>query len=414
MDRLHGLLLARRARWYHYAALALLILSILLAYFPATGRRMIPQVKAQTYKVLVFSKTAGFRHDAIAVGTQAIRDLGAANGFSVTATEDATQFNDTNLAQYAAVIWLLTTGDVLDATQQAAFERFIRAGKGYVGIHSASDTEYTWPWYGELVGAYFASHPAIQPVRVRLDDTTHPSMVGLPNPWNRTDELYNYQTNPRSKVHVLANYDETSYTGGSMGADHPISWCRNYDGGRTWYTGMGHTQDSYTTETNFRNHILGGIKWAAGKVAGNCTPPVQQPTATIAPGCTTNVALNRAATSSSNENAGTTPNLAFDGNATTRWSSLAADPQWVQVDLGVTRNICRVRLNWEAAYGRSYQIQVSGGSTGPWTTIYTTTTGDGGIDDLSLAGSGRYVRMNGTARATAYGYSLWEFEVYGS
>jgi len=140
------------------------------------------------------------------------------------------------------------------------------------------------------------------------------------------------------------------------------------------------------------------------------TPP---PTNTSAPGCGgTNIALNKPATASSIENAGTPASAAVDGSTTTRWSSVFSDPQWIRVDLGATTSICRVRLNWEAAYGKSYQIQTSpDGNT--WTNIYTTTTGDGGIDDLTgLSGSGRYVRMNGTVRGTPYGYSLWEFEIY--
>src|SRR5258706_1237286 len=124
--------------------------------------------------------------------------------------------------------------------------------------------------------------------------------------------------------------------------------------------------------------------------------------------------LTKPATSSSNENAGTTPNLAVDGSATTRWSSVAADPQWIQIDLGSTQSICHVKLTWETAYGKSYQIQTSPDAA-TWTSIYTTTTGDGATDDLTnLSGSGRYVRMNGTVRGTVYGYSLWEFEVYAA
>ena len=119
------------------------------------------------------------------------------------------------------------------------------------------------------------------------------------------------------------------------------------------------------------------------------------------------------ATASSAENAGTAAGNAVDGNTGTRWSSAFSDPQWVRVDLGATHSISRVVLNWEAAFGRSYQIQTSpDGNT--WTTIFSTTTGDGGIDDLTVSGSGRYVRMNGTARSTVYGYSLWEFQVYGT
>ena len=150
-----------------------------------------------------------------------------------------TQFTDTNLARFQAVIWLSTTGDVLNATQQAAFERYIRAGGGYVGVHAAADTEYDWPWYGNLVGAYFSSHPAIQQAPSGSRTPAHPSTAGLPANWNRTDEWYNYRTNPRAQVHVLANLDEATYTGGGMGGDHPISWCRAYDGGRSWYTGLG-------------------------------------------------------------------------------------------------------------------------------------------------------------------------------
>ncbi|MEV8515092.1 ThuA domain-containing protein, partial [Dactylosporangium sp. NPDC051484] len=243
----------------------LLCVAIVLA---GVGVNVAPAFAAD-YAVLIFSKTAGFRHDSIPAGIAAIQQLGTQNNFTVEATEDAGQFTDANLARFKAVIWLSTTGDVLDANQQAAFERYIRAGGGYVGVHAAADTEYDWAWYGNLVGAYFASHPAIQPVKVRVEDTVHPSTAGLPANWNRTDELYNYRTNPRATTHVLANLDESTYTGGSMGADHPISWCRAYDGGRSWYTGLGHTQESYT-EANFRTHLLGGIKYAA-QGTGNCT-----------------------------------------------------------------------------------------------------------------------------------------------
>jgi F5/8 type C domain len=128
---------------------------------------------------------------------------------------------------------------------------------------------------------------------------------------------------------------------------------------------------------------------------------------------TTNIALNHPPSASSQENAGTAPGNAFDGNLNTRWSSAFSDPQWLQVDLGSTQNICQVRLNWEAAYATAFQIQTSAnGST--WTTVYSTTTSTGGVQTLNVTGSGRYVRMNGTARATQYGYSLWEMGVYAA
>ncbi len=244
--------------------LAILILPLV---FLASAKPVSGQTP--TFRVLVFSKTAGFRHDSIPNGIQAIQSLGTANNFAVDATEDAAVFNTANLAQYQAVIFLSTTGDVLNATQQTAFEQYIRSGRGFVGIHAASDTEYSWPWYGSLVGAYFSNHPAIQQATTEVADRAHPSSAPLPKQWVRTDEWYSFQTNPRGTVHVLATLDEATYSGGTMGFDHPLAWCQNYDGGRSWYTGAGHTQASFT-ESAFLSHMLGGIRWAAGNVAGDC------------------------------------------------------------------------------------------------------------------------------------------------
>ncbi|MEV4345024.1 ThuA domain-containing protein [Actinoplanes sp. NPDC049596] len=247
----------------------LLICALLAAPRPAAARPA--AVAADAYSVLVFSKTAEFRHDSIPAGIAAIKQLGADNGFTVDATEDAAAFTDANLANYRAVIWLSTTGDVLDAGQQAAFERYIKAGGGYAGIHAASDTEYSWPWYGKLVGAYFNSHPANQQATVKVEDHAHPSTATLPERWSRYDEWYNFRTNPRGDVHVLASLDETSYTpgAGAMGSDHPTAWCQDYDGGRAWYTGGGHTQESYA-DPQFLAHLLGGIRTAAGELEADC------------------------------------------------------------------------------------------------------------------------------------------------
>lgn len=221
-----------------------------------------------TFDVLVFSKTAGFRHGSIASGIAAIEDLGVANDFSVTATEDANQFTSANLAQYEAVVFLNTTGDVLTNTQQAAFEQYIQGGGGWAGIHSAADTEYGWSWYGDLMGAYFQSHPSIQQATIVVADQTHPSTAHLPQEWVRTDEWYNYQANPRGDVHVLATLDESTYSGGADGFDHPIAWYHDFDGGRAWYTGLGHTNSTYS-EPNFRQHLLGGILYAAGQTSAD-------------------------------------------------------------------------------------------------------------------------------------------------
>ncbi|MGP3970053.1 ThuA domain-containing protein [Streptomyces sp. 6N223] len=224
----------------------------------------------ETFRLLVFSKTAEFVHTSIPAGVAAIQALGEENGFEVVATEDASVFNDTDLAQYEAVLWLSTTGDVLNADQQAAFERYVQGGGGYAGVHAASDTEYDWAWYGGLVGAYFSGHPAPQNVTVKVEDPAHPSTAGLPVLWQRSEELYNFRSNPRGNVHVLASYDESTYSGGSMGVEHPISWCQNYDGGRAWYTGMGHDAAAFSEEL-FLEHLLGGIRSAAGVVDADCS-----------------------------------------------------------------------------------------------------------------------------------------------
>ncbi len=223
---------------------------------------------AHDFRVLVFSETTGFRHDSIAAGVAAIQALGTVHDFEVVATEDAAQMNAANLAQCKVVIFLLTTGDILDAAQKGALQDFIRAGGGFVGIHSAADTEKAWPWYGQLLGAYLRSHDAIQPGTVLALDRAHPSTSVLPERWVRTDEWYNFQTNPRGSVHVLATLDESTVVGGEMGHDHPIAWCQEFEGGRSWFTALGHTTETYA-EPEFRAHLLGGIQWAAGRAPGD-------------------------------------------------------------------------------------------------------------------------------------------------
>jgi type 1 glutamine amidotransferase len=227
----------------------------------ATGR---PEVDGP-FRVLLFSRTAGYRHASIPDAVAALTDLGAAGGYIAEATEDPAQFSADNLARFQVVVFLLTTGDVLDDTQQAAFEGWIAAGGGYVGVHSAADTEYTWPFYGALVGAYFLAHPAIQRASVTIEDADHPATRGLPSPWVRTDEWYDFQVNPRPNVTVLATVDETTYVGGMMGADHPIAWSHDTPaGGRAFYTAMGHGSDSYA-DPAFRDHLVGALRWAAGR-----------------------------------------------------------------------------------------------------------------------------------------------------
>src|ERR1700686_2109946 len=219
-------------------------------------------------RLLVFSKTAAFRHASIPDAIAALRTMALGQGVAIDFTEDATVFTAANLSRYNAVVFLMTTGHILDASQQAAFEQYIQHGGGYAGVHSASDTEYNWLWYGQLVGAYFDrvhGHSGIVQATVHVVDHTHPSTSALPAVWIRTDEWYNFATNPSNSVHVLLTVDEKTYKGGVMGANHPIAWYHAFDGGRSWYTAMGHTSASYQ-EPLFLAHLWGGILYAAGAV----------------------------------------------------------------------------------------------------------------------------------------------------
>lgn len=214
-------------------------------------------------KVLVFSKTAGFHHNSIAVGVPAIIKLGQENNFDVDTTTNAEKFTAVNLKQYAAVIFLSTTGDVLNNTQQTAFEHYIKAGGGFVGVHAATDTEYDWPWYGKLVGAYFKSHPKQQEATLNVIDRNFIATKHLPETWKRWDEWYNYKW-IGDDLHVLIKIDEKSYTGGENGDNHPMSWYHDFDGGRAFYTELGHTDESYA-DPLYLKHLLGGIQYAIGK-----------------------------------------------------------------------------------------------------------------------------------------------------
>ncbi|MGB3586459.1 MAG: ThuA domain-containing protein [Tunicatimonas sp.] len=216
--------------------------------------------------VLVFSKTEGFRHESIEVGIEAIRKLGEQHNFQVEATEDAGVFNEEKLKDFLVVIFLNTTQDILNPEQQVQMERFIQAGGGFVGVHAAADTEYDWPWYGELVGAYFNGHPSDPNVReatLRVIDANHAATDPLPKDWIRADEWYNYKSINKEN-NVLINLDESTYEGGTNGEIHPISWYKEYDGGRMFFTGLGHTEESYS-EPLFLQHLAGGIEYAIGE-----------------------------------------------------------------------------------------------------------------------------------------------------
>jgi cytochrome c len=216
-------------------------------------------------KVLVFTKTKGYYHESIPAGAAAIIKLGEQHQFEVDTTSDASAFAESNLKDYAAVVFLSTTGNILNASQKVELQRYIQAGGGFAGVHAAADAEYNWPWYNKLVGAYFLSHPGNPNVRkatIKVSDTTQPATRGLPLVWERTDEWYNYKSiSPAIKV--LASLDEESYEGGENGEFHPIAWYQDFDGGRSFYTGGGHTTESFG-EPLFLQHLAGGIEYAIG------------------------------------------------------------------------------------------------------------------------------------------------------
>lgn len=219
---------------------------------------------ANPSRILVFSKTAGFYHESIPNGVAAIQKLGSEHNVQVDTTKNAAAyFNPDSLRNYDAVVFLSTTQDVLNEQQQQAFTQYIQGGGGFAGIHAAADTEYDWPWYNKLVGAYFLSHPKQQNATVRVKDKSHPSTKHLPDNWEIFDELYNYKDiNP--DVKVLATLDESTYQGGENGENHPIVWYHEFDGGRAFYTGLGHTKESYSNPV-FLQHIWGGINYAMGQ-----------------------------------------------------------------------------------------------------------------------------------------------------
>ena len=213
-----------------------------------------------TPRILVYSRTTGFRHESIPAGVAALE---AIDGFTVVATEDPAVLTAGELSGFAAVVFLSTSGATCGGSQgRAGLAGFVRSGGGFMGIHAASTSEYDWPFFGDLVGARFDKHPPVQPGRIIVTDAGHPATAHLPAVWERTDEWYDFHGRPDPSVRVLLRVDEESYSGGSMGADHPIAWCHDRLGGRAFYTGLGHTVESYS-EPALLDHLSGGLRWVA-------------------------------------------------------------------------------------------------------------------------------------------------------
>ncbi|WP_034268872.1 ThuA domain-containing protein [Actinospica robiniae] len=222
-------------------------------------------------RILVFTKTTGFRHDSIPAGVEAFERLGLEHGFAVEASEGLHSFRKDRLTRYDAVVFLSTSGVVLDEEGREALVEYMDGGGNWLGVHGASTTEYDWPYFGELVGAWFDQHPSIQPAVMKVEDGNHPATAHLGSTWTRTDEWYSFRRNPRADVNVLLSVDESGYEGGTMGADHPIAWCREFSGGRSFYTALGHADEAFE-DVLFQQHLLGALNWLGVTTAG-----VQEP-----------------------------------------------------------------------------------------------------------------------------------------
>ena len=235
----------------------------LLASMPVYGQKQ--------FRALLFTKTEGFHHESINAGVTAIKELAVRNFFDVDWHENPAVFNPEALKRYDVVIFLSTTGNILNADQQKAFEDFIRSGKGFVGIHSASDTEYEWEWYTRMVGRMFHIHPAIQTARLSVVDSNFPGMEGMPAKKWWTDEWYEFGEEKTKGLNYLITVDESTFkpeaswgpkSGKGMGDFHPIAWYHHYDGGRAYYNALGHIPETFS-DAIFRDQIYGGIYWAA-------------------------------------------------------------------------------------------------------------------------------------------------------
>jgi type 1 glutamine amidotransferase len=237
-----------------FFSISFLLVTVCLISFATTKKNT---------RILVFSRTLGFHHASIPTGIAAIQKIGKDNNMEVDTTTDASFFNEKQLKKYAAVVFLSTTGNVLNDEQQLAFESYIKKGGGFVGIHAATDTEYDWPWYNQLVGAYFKSHPKQQEAVLHIIDPSHISTMHLPKEWKRFDEWYNFKS-IQSDLHVLITIDEKTYTGGENGDFHPMAWWHDFNGGRAFYTEFGHTDESYA-DPLFIQHVTGGIAYAVNK-----------------------------------------------------------------------------------------------------------------------------------------------------
>jgi hypothetical protein len=244
------------------------LIAIILIQF-TIGKTAFSQSKQ--FKALLVTTTKGWHHESLHAGVLAIQQLGIKNHFDVVLQESPTYITDKNLEQFKVIIFLNTTGDILDSAAQKVMERFIQSGKGFVGIHSASDTEYDWDWYNRLVGRMFHIHPAIQTAKLNVVDSTFPGIMGFAQAGLWTDEWYEFGPEKVNDLKYILSIDENSYDpkaqwgekkGLGMGKLHPVAWYHNFDGGRSFYTALGHVPAVFGNPI-FLNHLYAGIYWAA-------------------------------------------------------------------------------------------------------------------------------------------------------
>jgi type 1 glutamine amidotransferase len=241
-------------------------LFLLVFIFPFAGFGF-----SQQFNALLITKTRGYHHESINTAIPAIQKLGKRHHFGVDVFQNAMKLTDNLLEKYAVIIMVNTSGDIFDDEEQAAFERFIQSGKGYVGVHAASDTEYGWEWYTKLVGYMFKIHPQIQTAMLDVVEPNFPGLEFWPKRILWTDEWYEFKEKLNPRLKYLITIDENTYDpraqwgdniGNGMGGFHPISWYHDYDGGRSFYTALGHMPTIYG-EKKFLDHVFGGIYWAA-------------------------------------------------------------------------------------------------------------------------------------------------------
>ena len=254
---LSNFLINQKGNGQHKSRLSVALAFLLLPFFQKCG------TNDSSPRILVFNKTEGYFHESTEAGVEALRQLCRDNNIKIDVTDNGEKFVENNLLKYAAVVFLNTAGDVLDQQQEKSLEQYIHAGGGFVGIHTAIDTEHNWDWYGKLIGAVFESQSDVEKAVVKIEDHHHPATQFIPDSLIRSDEWFNLkEISP--DIHVILSMEENSYKDGIIGNFHPVSWYQEFEGGRVFVTAMGHTNESYKEEY-FLRHLLGGIKYAIGE-----------------------------------------------------------------------------------------------------------------------------------------------------